>query len=47
MWADDPLWLTHVLAGKLVKAELAFAEDQSVEDYTLKVNFLSAQGVSR
>lgn len=37
MWSDDPIWLPHVLACKHIKAEFAFAEDQSVEDYTLKV----------
>jgi len=38
MWADDPLWLPHVLKNKYVRASFAFAEDQSVEDYTLRVN---------
>ncbi len=37
MWADDWIWLPHVLANKIVRAEFAFTKDQKIEDYKIKV----------
>jgi 8-oxo-dGTP pyrophosphatase MutT (NUDIX family) len=37
MWADDKIWLPHVLADKKVKAEFYFGKNQNIEDYYLKV----------
>ena len=37
MWADDALWLPHVLAGKRVRAEFAFDSNQNISEYSIKI----------
>lgn len=37
MWADDKLWLPHVINNKKVKADFYFDKNQDIEDYLLKV----------
>jgi len=37
MWDDDRYWLPHVLAGKRIRAEFSFAEDnETVADWTIE-----------
>lgn len=36
MWADDPYWLPHVLAGKLVRAEFTLDEHDQVTAYDVQ-----------
>lgn len=37
MWADDQLWLPHVLAGKRIHAEFTFDKNQNISEYSIKV----------
>lgn len=36
MWADDPYWLPHVLAGKLVRAEFTLDEHDQVTAHDIQ-----------
>jgi 8-oxo-dGTP pyrophosphatase MutT (NUDIX family) len=38
MWADDSLWLPHVMQGKRVTADFYFDKNQNIEYYKLKIN---------
>jgi hypothetical protein len=38
MWADDILWLPHVLAGKNISGQFDFAGDETtIIDYELEI----------
>jgi mutator protein MutT len=36
MWADDSIWLPHVLAGKKVYGEFTFNEDDSILSHNVR-----------
>ena len=37
MWDDDRYWLPHVLAGRRIRAEFSFAEDnETVSEWTIE-----------
>ena len=45
MWADDKIWLPHVLSGKIVQGHFHFAANEdSMLDYELEVSTTQVAG---
>ncbi len=37
MWPDDQYWLPQVLAGKTILGRFDYSDDDTIEDYSVKI----------